>query len=106
MDSELATLGYFRHQISGPMENPYFRSFRPITDPDFDPRLMLVARLDGPSATDVRRMLDDAAPILPKGTILHLVGFLDTTAGNKNMADGRNIDKIVSGGRVGTLVRT
>ena len=33
---------------------------------------------------------DDAAPILPKGTILHLVGFLDTTAGNKNMADGRN----------------
>jgi hypothetical protein len=33
---------------------------------------------------------DDAAPILPKGTILHLVGFLDTSAGNKNMADGRN----------------
>jgi len=33
---------------------------------------------------------DDAAPILPKGTILHLTGFLDTTAGNKNMADGRN----------------
>jgi hypothetical protein len=33
---------------------------------------------------------DDAAPILPKGTILHLVGFLDTTSGNKNMADGRN----------------
>ena len=23
---------------------------------------------------------DDAAPILPKGTILHLIGFLDTTA--------------------------
>jgi mono/diheme cytochrome c family protein len=33
---------------------------------------------------------DNAAPILPKGTILHLVGFLDTTPGNKNMADGRN----------------
>jgi mono/diheme cytochrome c family protein len=33
---------------------------------------------------------DDAAPLLPKGTILHLVGFLDTTSGNKNMADGRN----------------
>jgi mono/diheme cytochrome c family protein len=33
---------------------------------------------------------DDSAPILPKGTILHLVGFLDTTSGNKNMADGRN----------------
>jgi uncharacterized protein (TIGR03790 family) len=60
VDSELATLGYFRHQISGPMENPYFRSFRPITDPDSDPRLMLVARLDGPGASDVRRMIDDA----------------------------------------------
>ena len=29
-------------------------------------------------------------PILPKGTILHLVGFLDTTAANKNPADPRN----------------
>jgi uncharacterized protein (TIGR03790 family) len=58
--SELATLGYFRHQISGPMENPYFRSFKPITDPDSDPRLMLVTRLDGPSAGDVRRMIDDS----------------------------------------------
>jgi len=33
---------------------------------------------------------DDAAPILPKGTILHLVGFLDTTKANKNPADARN----------------
>ncbi len=33
---------------------------------------------------------DDAAPLLPKGTILHIVGFLDTTAGNRNLADSRN----------------
>jgi mono/diheme cytochrome c family protein len=33
---------------------------------------------------------DDYAPLLPKGTILHLVGFLDTTAANKNPADPRN----------------
>jgi mono/diheme cytochrome c family protein len=33
---------------------------------------------------------DDAAPLLPKGTILHLIGFLDTTASNKNPADSRN----------------
>ena len=26
---------------------------------------------------------DDAAPLLPKGTILHLIGFLDTTAGEQ-----------------------
>jgi hypothetical protein len=33
---------------------------------------------------------DDAAPILPKGTIVHLIGFLDTTPANKNPADPRN----------------
>ena len=33
---------------------------------------------------------DDAAPLLPKGTILHLIAFLDTTAANHNLADGRN----------------
>jgi hypothetical protein len=33
---------------------------------------------------------DDAAPLLPKGTIVHLVGFLDTTPANKNPADPRN----------------
>ena len=33
---------------------------------------------------------DDAAPLLPKGTIVHLIGFLDTTAANTNLADARN----------------
>ncbi|HZR22743.1 MAG TPA: cytochrome c [Vicinamibacterales bacterium] len=33
---------------------------------------------------------DDYAPLLPKGTILHLIGFLDTTPANKNPADPRN----------------
>ena len=33
---------------------------------------------------------DDAAPLLPKGTVVHLIGFLDTTAANKNPADPRN----------------
>jgi hypothetical protein len=33
---------------------------------------------------------DDTAPLLPKGTILHLIGFLDTTPANKNLADTRN----------------
>jgi hypothetical protein len=34
--------------------------------------------------------VDDAAPLLPKGTIVHLIGFLDTTAANKNPVDPRN----------------
>jgi mono/diheme cytochrome c family protein len=33
---------------------------------------------------------DDAAPLLPKGTIVHLIGFLDTAPANKNPADPRN----------------
>jgi hypothetical protein len=33
---------------------------------------------------------DDAAPLLPKGTIVHLTGFLDTTPANKNLVDSRN----------------
>jgi hypothetical protein len=33
---------------------------------------------------------DDAAPLLPKGTILHLIGWLDTTRANSNPADNRN----------------
>ncbi len=33
---------------------------------------------------------DDYAPLLPKGTILHLVGYFDTTGANKNITDPRN----------------
>jgi hypothetical protein len=33
---------------------------------------------------------DDAAPLLPKGTILHTIGYLDTTPANPNLADPRN----------------
>jgi len=33
---------------------------------------------------------DDAAPLLPRGTILHIVGFVDTSNENPNLADTRN----------------
>ena len=33
---------------------------------------------------------DDAAPLLPEGTILHLIGYMDTTPANRNVADPRN----------------
>src|SRR4026207_622647 len=33
---------------------------------------------------------DDAAPLLPKGTILHVVGYFDNSPSNKNVADPRN----------------
>jgi hypothetical protein len=33
---------------------------------------------------------DDATPLLPKGTILHVIGYFDNSPANKNVADPRN----------------
>jgi hypothetical protein len=33
---------------------------------------------------------DDAAPLLPKGTILHIVGYMDNSPANRNVPDPRN----------------
>jgi uncharacterized protein (TIGR03790 family) len=59
VDSELATLGAFTDQISGALPNPYFQSYRPITELDHS-AMLLVCRLDAPQAATVRRMITDA----------------------------------------------
>jgi hypothetical protein len=33
---------------------------------------------------------DDSAPLLPKGTILHMIGYMDNSPSNKNVPDPRN----------------
>jgi mono/diheme cytochrome c family protein len=33
---------------------------------------------------------DDAAPLLPRGTILHIIGYMDNSPTNKNVPDPRN----------------
>jgi hypothetical protein len=33
---------------------------------------------------------DDSSPLLPKGTILHIVGYMDNSPTNKNVPDPRN----------------
>jgi hypothetical protein len=33
---------------------------------------------------------DDYTPLLPKGTILHIIGYMDTTPANRNVPDTRN----------------
>jgi hypothetical protein len=33
---------------------------------------------------------DDYAPLLPKGTILHIIGYMDNSPSNKNVPDPRN----------------
>ncbi|MFN2508774.1 MAG: TIGR03790 family protein [Chthoniobacterales bacterium] len=59
VDSEIAVLGRFVPEISGALTNPYFQSYRAITEAS-DPALMLVCRLDAPAAATVRRMIADA----------------------------------------------
>lgn len=59
VDSELAVLGLRSRQISGPLKNPYYRSFTAFLDAG-NPALMLVCRLDAPTGPLVKRMIDDA----------------------------------------------
>jgi hypothetical protein len=33
---------------------------------------------------------DDSAPLLPKGTIVHIIGYMDNSPSNKNIPDPRN----------------
>ena len=59
VDSELAVLGLNQRQISGALNNPYFRGYSSFAD-FRHPELMLVARLDGPTPEIVRRMITDS----------------------------------------------
>jgi uncharacterized protein (TIGR03790 family) len=59
VDSELAVLGLYSRQISGPAPNPYFQSFRAINDFE-NATLLLVCRLDAPTAATVRGMIVDS----------------------------------------------
>lgn len=59
VDSEIAALARFSPEISGALKNPYFQSYRSIGEVK-DPGLMLVCRLDAPSAAIVRRMITDS----------------------------------------------
>jgi uncharacterized protein (TIGR03790 family) len=59
VDSEVAALGAFSDQISGPLPNPYFQSYKAIAEVD-QSAVLLVCRLDAPQVATVRRMITDA----------------------------------------------
>jgi len=82
VDSELAILGLFSRQISGPLRNPYFQSFKAIAELD-TPALLLVCRLDAPTAETVRRMIVDAIATEKKGLWgrVYVDGMHETAAG-------------------------
>lgn len=60
VDSELSVLGAFRNGHFGIVNNPYFQRFSPILDSAVTSGMLLVCRLDAPSADIVRRMIDDS----------------------------------------------
>jgi len=59
VDSEVAALAAFSDQISGPLQNPYFQSYRAIAEVE-NSTVLLVCRLDAPQVATVRRMITDA----------------------------------------------
>jgi len=59
VDSELALLPTGNHNLVGGLVNPYFGSDTPF-GPPLDGGMILVSRLDGPSAEIAKRLVDDA----------------------------------------------
>jgi uncharacterized protein (TIGR03790 family) len=66
VDSELAVLALFTRQLSGPLRNPYFKSFKNVGEIE-TPLLLLVCRLDGPNTQTVRRMISDSIATEKRG---------------------------------------
>ena len=60
VDSEIAALGLKDWTPSSVMENPYFRRFTQILDDSVSPGMLLPARLDAPTGSMVRAMIDDS----------------------------------------------
>ncbi len=59
VDSELALAPAGRHKLVGALRNPYHGADAPF-GPPLDEAMILVTRLDGPSAEIARRLVDDA----------------------------------------------
>lgn len=58
VDSELSILGLWSRRISGVLKNPYFKETMSFHKTEMTSQL-LVSRLDGPTASDVRRMITE-----------------------------------------------
>ena len=74
VDSDLAILGLWSRRISGVLKNPYYRETNSIHKTDMTSQL-LVCRLDGPTVSDVRRMITDT--IAAEKTGLRGFAYLD-----------------------------
>ncbi len=89
VDSELTVLGIFTRAISGFLPNPYFRSYSRFPEARRPPGMMLAGRLDAPTVSIVRRMIEDSLTVEQTG----LWGrcYLDgrgLPAGSSSLAEG------------------
>lgn len=75
VDSELAALGAFENGLFGIVYNPFFRRFAPVVGSEVTGGLLLVARLDAPTAGEVRRMIDES--LLAERTGLYGWAYID-----------------------------
>ena len=66
VDSELAALGLFTRSISGIVPNPNFRSFAHYNE-NHQPGVLFTGRLDAPTGTMVKRMIDDSLAVEKTG---------------------------------------
>lgn len=67
VDSEIAAIGLSGFTPAGIMPNPYFGRFTPILEEAVYPGLLLTARLDGPTPSMVRAMIDDSIMVEKEG---------------------------------------
>lgn len=74
VDAELVVLGLFSRNISGTLNNPYFRAYAPIADADY-PSLLLVCRLDAATPATVKRMIVDSIAAEQEG--LRGIAYID-----------------------------
>jgi uncharacterized protein (TIGR03790 family) len=87
VESELATLPTTGLPTSGPVRNPFFRSFSEEFGPPLNQQMLLVGRLDGPDPQTVRRMIDDALKAERYG--LHGRAYFDLRGvGDQNYKQG------------------
>ncbi|MCK9588660.1 MAG: TIGR03790 family protein [Terrimicrobiaceae bacterium] len=75
VDGELTTLGMPLPGPAGIFPNPYYRRFTPILEDPVYPGLLLPARLDGPTPSLVRAMIDDSLDAEREG--LHGWSYVD-----------------------------
>lgn len=67
VDSELALVLEPEYPLNGWIPNPMFLGFRKAQNTRFSQRVLMVSRLDGPSAAIVKRLIDDALAAEEKG---------------------------------------